>query len=81
LQNVWKEQKEEEVIKSFYDMLPELIVDSNVYETEEKKLSSKDLAELLFAKFECITEVMKKYYEFLGEAQGKKKKPKSASKQ
>lgn len=81
LQTVWKEQDEAKVIQSFYDMLPELIVDSNIYETDEKKMGNKELAVFLFNKFECITDIMKSYYEFLGEAQSKKKKPKPASKQ
>jgi len=81
LQAVWKEQDEAKVIQSFYDMLPDLIVDSSIYETDEKKMAPKELADFLFGKFECITDVMKAYYQFLGEAQSKKKKPKSVSKQ
>lgn len=81
LQNVWKEQDEEKVIKSFYEMLPDLIVDSSIYETEDKKMDSKKLASFLFDRFEAITEIMRLYYQFLGDSQSKKKSKKEASKQ
>jgi hypothetical protein len=68
IQEVWKKQDETDIIQSFYELFPELIVDHSFYETENKKMTSQQVADLLFGKFEAITDIMKLYYEFLGES-------------
>lgn len=76
-----KDSNNEKAILSFHEMLPDLIVDSSIYETEEKKMGSKELADFLFDKFECITEIMTRYYQFLIETKSQKKTKKQVSKQ
>jgi predicted nuclease of restriction endonuclease-like (RecB) superfamily len=68
IREVWKKQDEVEIIQSFYELFPELVVDHSFYVSESKKMSNQEVADLLFGKFEAITDLMKLYYEFLGES-------------
>jgi len=71
IQEVWTKHDETEIIQSFYELFPELIVDHSFYQTENKKMTNQEVADLLFGKFEAITDIMKMYYEFLGDSKKK----------
>ena len=53
--------KQDEVIVYFKEILPNIIVDHNLYETEDKKMSNKDIANFIFEKIELSTKVMTEY--------------------
>jgi len=53
--------KQDEVIAYFKEILPNIIVDHNLYETEDKKMSNKDIANFIFEKLELSTKVMTEY--------------------
>lgn len=53
--------KQDEVIAYFKEILPSIIVDHNLYETEDKKMSNKDVASFIFEKLELSTKVMTEY--------------------
>jgi len=53
--------KQDEVIAYFKDILPNIIVDHNLYETEDKKMSNKEIANFIFEKIELSTKVMTEY--------------------
>ena len=53
--------KQDEVIAYFKEILPNIIVDHNLYETEDKKMSNKEIANFIFEKIELSTKVMTEY--------------------
>lgn len=53
--------KEDEVIAYFKEVLPAIIVDHNLYETEDKKMSTKDVTSFIFEKLELSTKVVAEY--------------------
>lgn len=71
IQEAWKTQDESRIITDFYEIFADLIIDHSLYHTEAKKMSNKEVTDLLFGKFEAITEIMRRYYEFLGETKKK----------
>ena len=54
-------EKQDEVIAYFKEILPTIIVDHNLYETEDKKMSNKEIANFIFEKLELSTKVMTEY--------------------
>ena len=53
--------KQDEVIAYFKEILPNIIMDHNLYETEDKKMSNKEIANFIFEKIELSTKVMTEY--------------------
>lgn len=51
----------DEIISFFKDILPTIIVDHNLYESEDKKMSAKEVASFIFEKLELSTKVMSDY--------------------
>ena len=56
-----KEQGQVKLLEYFKEVLPEIITDHNLYETEDKKMEKKDVAELIFDKFEITVKVVNEY--------------------
>lgn len=53
--------KEDEVIVYFKELLPNILVDHNLYETEDKKMSPKDVANFIFEKLEVSSKIIGDY--------------------
>ena len=51
----------DKLIEFFKDVLPSLIVEHNFYETEDKKMTHKDVANFIFEKLEVSTKVVEEY--------------------
>ena len=52
----------EEALMSFFkEAIPLILVDHNLMETEDKKMSKEDVAELIFEKLELTSKVMEEY--------------------
>lgn len=45
-------------LETFREILPNLIVDHNFYESDDKKMDSKEVTELLFEKISTIAKVL-----------------------
>lgn len=54
-------EKEDEVIVYFKELLPNILVDHNLYETEDKKMSPKDVANFIFEKLEVSSKIIGDY--------------------
>ena len=53
--------KQDEVVAYFKEVLPSIIVDHNLYETEDKKMSNKEIANFIYEKLELSTKIMTEY--------------------
>lgn len=62
----------EDIIKYFHDILPEIIVDHNFYETEQKKMTNEELRDFLFEKITVATKVLNDYSKSAFFTQGNK---------
>lgn len=58
LKNGASEDSEGKTLEVFREILPNLIVDHNFYETEDKKMSSDEVADLLFEKIGAVGRVL-----------------------
>ncbi len=54
---------EEGILNFFKDALPKIIVDHNLMETEEKKMSKEDVASLIFENLPLTMKVVEEYSE------------------
>ncbi len=77
VQESWKTENDSLIMSDFYEMLPSLIVAHTLYETETTKMDEASVADLIFGKLECATEVMKVYFQFLADNQKKTAIPKT----
>lgn len=46
-------------LEAFREILPKLIIDHNIYETEEKKMNADEVTELIFEKVSTVGKVLK----------------------
>ena len=49
------------VMKYFKDVIPYILVDHNLYETEQQKMKNEDVADLIFAKNELTNKIISEY--------------------
>lgn len=49
------------VINFFYEVMPEIIVDHNLYITEQKKMTNEEVRDFIFEKIELSTLILQKY--------------------
>lgn len=55
------EKSEKDLMKFFRNLLPVVIVDHNFYETEQKKMTPKDVSALIFESLELTQKVISDY--------------------
>lgn len=51
----------EALMKYFKDVIPDILVEHNLYETEQQKMSNKAVAELIYDKSELTNKVISEY--------------------
>lgn len=51
----------EAIMKYFKDIIPEIIVEHNLYETEQQKMTNKAVADLIYDKSELTNKVITEY--------------------
>lgn len=51
----------EEIMNYFREVLPKIITDHNLYETEQKKMSNEAVADLIFEKMDLTNKVITGY--------------------
>lgn len=58
-----REDDEEKAIEAFHKLIPAILIDHNFYEdeTETKKLSNEEVADVLYASYSAFFEVLTKY--------------------
>ena len=50
-----------ELIKFFREVLPRIIVDHNLYETDEKKMTTEAVTEFIFEKLDVTSKIVSEY--------------------
>ena len=66
------------VMKYFKDVIPYILVDHNLYETEQQKMKNEDVADLIFQKNELTNKVISEYTASAFFTPASKKEDKSA---
>lgn len=56
-----KDKGEIALLEYFKEVLPNIIIEHNLYETEEKKMSTKDITDLIFEKSALTVKVIEEY--------------------
>ena len=55
------EKGQKELISFFKQVLPHIITEHNLYETEDKKMSAEQIAEFIFEKFDLTSRIISEY--------------------
>ena len=55
------EKGQEELMLFFHDVLPKIIVEHNLYETETKKMTESAVADFIFEKMDVTSKVISEY--------------------
>ena len=50
-----------ELMKFFHEVMPHILVDHNLYETEEKKMTDKAVTDFIFEKLELTSKIVSEY--------------------
>lgn len=70
------EKGQSELLEFFLGVLPKIIVEHNLYETEEKKMTNEAVVDLIFEKLEVTTKVITEYTEAIFTSRLNKKEEK-----
>ena len=49
------------LMKFFHEVIPHILVDHNLYETEEKKMTDKAVTDFIFEKLELTSKIVSEY--------------------